>query len=107
MPATDARFAFRPGLRLRVALALALACLLVVGALGFTLYAASEEMENGLIDQIMAEEMDFLLQRHRREPGPRAARKAPISRATSRATLRSRRGCRSTCASSGAGRHEM
>ena len=32
----------RPGMRLRIGLALALACLLVVGALGFTLYTASE-----------------------------------------------------------------
>ena len=68
MQATGVRSFFRPGLRLRVALALALACLLVVGALGFTLYAASEEMEEALIDQIMAEEMDFLLQRHRENP---------------------------------------
>ena len=56
---------FRLGLRLRVALTLALACLLVVGALGFTLYTASEEMEQALIDQIIAEEMDYLVNRHR------------------------------------------
>ena len=49
------RSILRPGLRLRIAFALALACLLVVGTLGFTLYAASEEMEEGLIDQIIAE----------------------------------------------------
>ena len=53
------------GLRLRVALTLALACLLVVAALGFTLYIASEEMEQALIDQIIAEEMDYLVGRHR------------------------------------------
>ena len=56
------------GLRLRVAVALALACLLVVGALGFTLYTASEDMEESLIDQLVAEEMDFLLKRHRQNP---------------------------------------
>lgn len=55
----------RLGLRLRVALALALACVLVVGALGITLYAASEDMEESLINQIVSEEMDFLIQRHR------------------------------------------
>src|SRR5262245_56953809 len=68
MTQSAARSVFRPGLRLRIALALALACLLVVGALGFTLYAASEEMREALIDQIIAEEMDFLLQRHRENP---------------------------------------
>jgi signal transduction histidine kinase len=55
-------------LRLRVALALALACLLVVGALGFTLYTASEDMEESLIDQIVSEEMDFLIKRHLQNP---------------------------------------
>ena len=60
---------FKPGMRLRIALALALACLLVVGALGFTLYTASEEMEEALIQQIITEEMDYLVQRHREEPG--------------------------------------
>jgi signal transduction histidine kinase len=58
----------RFGLRLRVALALALACLVVVGALGFTLYTASEEMEESLIDQLVAEEMDYLVRRHRENP---------------------------------------
>ena len=53
------------GLRLRVALAMALACLLIVGALGFTLFTASEDMEDSLISQIVAEEMDYLVQRHR------------------------------------------
>jgi signal transduction histidine kinase len=56
------------GLRLRVALALAMACLFVVGALGFTLYTASEEMEDALISQIIAEEMDYMVRRHRQEP---------------------------------------
>jgi signal transduction histidine kinase len=54
-------------LRLRVALALALACLLVVGALGFTLYTASEDMEKLLIDQLVTEEMDYLIKRHRQD----------------------------------------
>jgi len=59
----------RWGLRLRVALALALACLLVVGALGITLFAASEEMEEALITQLVTEEMDYVLKRHRQDPG--------------------------------------
>jgi len=53
------------GLRQRVALALALACLLIVGALGVTLYIASEDMEESLINHIVSEEMDYLVQRHR------------------------------------------
>lgn len=60
---------FRWGLRQRVALALALACLLVVGALGFTLFAASEEMEEALITQLVSEEMDYVVQRHRQDSG--------------------------------------
>ena len=55
----------RTGLRLRVALTLALSCLLVVGALGFTLYTASEDLEEGLIDQLISEEMDYLVERAR------------------------------------------
>src|SRR5262249_38785196 len=57
------------GLRLRIALALALTCLLIVGALGFTLYTASEDMEEALIGQIIAEEMDYLVERHRQHSG--------------------------------------
>lgn len=57
------------GLRLRVALALALACIVVIGALGFTLYKASEDLEQALVDQLMADEMDDLIDRHRDNPG--------------------------------------
>ena len=66
------------GLRLRVALALALACLLVVGALGFTLYTASEDMEESLIDQLVAEEMDFLIERHRQDPAFQSQRSSQL-----------------------------
>ena len=48
---------------------MALACLLVVGALGFTLYTASEDMEESLITQIITQEMDYLVRRHRDNPG--------------------------------------
>lgn len=57
------------GLRLRVALALALACIVVIGALGFTLYKASEDLEQALVDQLIADEMDDLIDRHRDNPG--------------------------------------
>ena len=62
------RMLSRLGLRLRIALVLALACLLAAGGVGITLYSASEEMEDALIDQIVAEEMDYLAQRHRQNP---------------------------------------
>ena len=69
---------YRPGLRLRVAFALALACLLIVGALGFTLFTASEELEEGLITQIVAEEMDYLVSRHRQDPAYRPQRSSNL-----------------------------
>jgi signal transduction histidine kinase len=55
-------------LRLRIGLALALACLLVVGTLGVTLYLASERLEDGLIDHLVSDEMEYLLERHRQDP---------------------------------------
>ena len=63
-------------LRMRVAAAVAITCFAVVAALALTLYTASEELEEALIDQIVGEEMDFLIRQHRanpsviREPGP-------------------------------------
>src|SRR3954471_8659849 len=52
-------------LRLRIATALATICIAVVGALGVTLYTASREMEQTLVDQIVSEELDFLVERGR------------------------------------------
>jgi signal transduction histidine kinase len=57
------------GLRLRIALTLALVCLLVVGALGVTLFMASENLEDALIDQLTDNEMDYLVKRHSQDPG--------------------------------------
>jgi len=56
------------GLRLRAAFTLALACLVVVGAIGFTLFTASEDLEDSLLIQLVAEEMDFLVKRHKENP---------------------------------------
>jgi len=58
-----------PGLRLRIALTLALVCLLVVGALGIALYTASENLEDVLVNQLIDNEMDYLVERHRQDPG--------------------------------------
>src|SRR5919106_5515953 len=52
-------------LRLRIAIALATVCIAVVGALGFTLYMASEEMEEALVEQLVTEELDALIERTR------------------------------------------
>jgi signal transduction histidine kinase len=57
------------GLRLRIALTVALVCLLVVGALGVTLYTASENLEDALMQQLVDGEMDYLVERHRQDPG--------------------------------------
>lgn len=61
---------------MRVAAAVAISCFAVVAALALTLYTASEELEEALVDQIVSEEMDFLIRHHlenpgiAREPGP-------------------------------------
>lgn len=53
------------GLRLRVALAFAIFCIVVVGTLSISLYIASDDIEEAHIEQIMQTEMDYLLQRYR------------------------------------------
>jgi signal transduction histidine kinase len=52
------------GLRLRVALAFAIFCIIVVGTLDISLYVASDDIEEAHIEQIMETEMDYLLQRY-------------------------------------------
>ena len=56
------------GLRLRIAIAFAVTCIAVVSALGFTLYTASEDLEEELVNQIVSEEVEYLMQRHRADP---------------------------------------
>jgi signal transduction histidine kinase len=51
-------------LRLRVALTFAIFCMFVVGAMGIALFMASEEMEEALIEQIIDEEMSYVLERY-------------------------------------------
>ncbi len=53
------------GLRLRVALALAIFCIVVVGTLGVSLYVASYSIEEDHIEQVIEMEMDHLVQRYR------------------------------------------
>jgi signal transduction histidine kinase len=61
-------FHFRPNLRLRVAIAFSVACICVVGALGIALYAASEELEDALVEDLVTSEMNYLVQRYRDNP---------------------------------------
>jgi signal transduction histidine kinase len=56
-------------LRLRIAIALATVCIVVVGALGVALHAASHEMEQALVNQLVKEELDFLVDRASRADG--------------------------------------
>lgn len=58
----------RPGLRLKFAAVFAAACITVVGALGIVLFTASERMEEALVNQIVSEELDALIARHRDNP---------------------------------------
>ena len=55
----------RLNLHLKIAIALATISIAVVGALGITLYMASVEMEDALVEQLVAEELDSLYQRAR------------------------------------------
>ena len=53
----------RLDLRLRIAVVIAAVCIAIVGALGITLYMASDEMEKGLVEEIAAEELESLIAR--------------------------------------------
>ncbi len=53
----------RPGLRLKVAVAFAAAFITVLGAFGFVLLKASDRLEETLVEQIVAEELDALVAR--------------------------------------------
>ena len=44
---------------------IAAVCLSLVSILGVTFYLAAENMEAALVDQLIAEELDFLVERHR------------------------------------------
>jgi len=56
---------FKLNLRLRIAAVLATVCLAMVGALGITLYMASEDMEQALVEQLVTEELESLVERSR------------------------------------------
>ncbi|HNP52914.1 MAG TPA: histidine kinase dimerization/phospho-acceptor domain-containing protein, partial [Nitrosomonas nitrosa] len=54
-------FKIKYGIRLRVTLALAIFCIIIVGALAISLYFASDDIEETHIEQIMKAEMDHVI----------------------------------------------
>lgn len=55
-------------LRVRVAAAVAITCITIVTAVAVTLYTASDELEESLVDQIVSEEMQFLVRHYLDNP---------------------------------------
>ena len=55
-------------LRLRITATIATVCIVIVTVLGVAFYEASEAMEAALVDQLVAEELNFLIQHHRSNP---------------------------------------
>lgn len=59
----------RLDLRLRITATIAVVCIAIVAATGVAFYEASEDMEQALVDQLVGEELNFLIQHHRANPG--------------------------------------
>lgn len=55
-------------LRVRVAVAVAITCIVIMIGLGLTLHTASEKLEHSLVNQIVNEEMVFLVRHHLENP---------------------------------------
>lgn len=55
-------------LRVRVAVAVAITCITIMIGLGLTLHTASEKLEHSLVNQIVNEEMVFLVRHHLENP---------------------------------------
>jgi signal transduction histidine kinase len=58
----------RLNLRLRITATIATVCIVIVSVIGVTFYEASEEMEQALVDQLVDEELNFLIQHHQANP---------------------------------------
>lgn len=58
----------RLDLRLRITATIATVCIVIVSVIGVTFYEASEEMEQALVDQLVGEEVNFLVQHHQANP---------------------------------------
>lgn len=55
-------------LRFRIAAAITATCILLIAITGVILYAASEQLEESLVQQLVAEELSFLIQHHQNLP---------------------------------------
>jgi len=55
-------------LRFRIATAITVTCILLVTITGGLLYAASEKLEESLVQQLVSEELNFLIQHHQNLP---------------------------------------
>ena len=60
----------RADLRTRITAVLAAVCIGVVGFLGLILFAASERMQEALVEQLVTEELEALVERARESDGP-------------------------------------
>lgn len=58
----------RLNLRLRITATIATVCIVIVSIIGVTFYEASEDMEQALVDQLVGEELNFLIQHYRANP---------------------------------------
>lgn len=58
----------RLSLRFRISSAISIVCVVIVSALGSAFYAASEQMELLLVEQLVGEELEFLIRRHEIDP---------------------------------------
>ncbi len=58
----------RLSLRLRITAAISIVCISLVASLGSAFYVASERMELALVEQLVGEELDFLIKRYESDP---------------------------------------
>lgn len=63
----------RLDLRLRITATIAAVCVAIAAVIGVTFHQAAREMEVALVDQLVVEELNFLIQHHRANPNHRPA----------------------------------
>lgn len=58
----------RLNLKLRITAAISIVCISIIAMLGGAFYMASERMELALVEQLIGEELDFLIRRYQADP---------------------------------------
>ncbi len=58
----------RLNLRLRITAAISIVCIAIIAALGGAFYMAAEQLELVLVEQLVGEELDFLIKRYQADP---------------------------------------